>query len=248
MQRNNEQISEFKEKLVAVNRVSKTVKGGRNMRFSALMVVGDEKGRVGCGMGKAAEISDVGCGAQAVSARELQEDIEAFRPVQEIPMYEARVVLHKTRKDAFGIPMLTSEGGKHPLTAEQARIMSSAAEAVLKEAGAKRALRLAVGGAFHSPLMEPARVELAEAISRTDIKAPVCPVYQNVDAKPQTDPAVIRENLIAQLTAPVRWTHIVKNMLADGASEFTELGPGNVLQGLIKKVDAEAAVESRATL
>ena len=107
--------------------------------------------------------------------------------------------------------------------------------AVLKEAGAKRALRLAVGGAFHSPLMEPARVELAEAISRTDIKAPVCPVYQNVDAQPSTDPAVIKEKLLKQLTSPVRWTQTVLNMHRDGASEFIELGPGAVLQGLIKK-------------
>ena len=115
-------------------------------------------------------------------------------------------------------------------------------------AGARRALRLPVGGAFHSPLMEPARAELAEAIAEAPIHTPVCPIYQNVDAKPRTDPAVIRENLIAQLTAPVRWTQIVRNMLADGATEFTELGPGNVLQGLIKKVDAEVAAESRSTL
>ena len=107
--------------------------------------------------------------------------------------------------------------------------------AVLKEAGAKRALRLAVGGAFHSPLMEPARVELAEAISRTDIKTPVCPVYQNVDAQPSVDPAVIKEKLLKQLTSPVRWTQTVLNMHRDGATEFVELGPGAVLQGLIKK-------------
>ena len=131
---------------------------------------------------------------------------------------------------------------------------SGAVEAVdaacekLKAAGARRALRLPVGGAFHSPLMEPARAELAEAITEAPIHTPVCPIYQNVDAKPRTDPAVIRENLIAQLTAPVRWTQIVRNMLAEGATEFTELGPGNVLQGLIKKVDAEAAAESRSTL
>ena len=105
----------------------------------------------------------------------------------------------------------------------------------LKEAGAKRALRLAVGGAFHSPLMEPARLELAEAISRTEIKAPVCPVYQNVDAQPSTDPAEIKDKLLRQLTSPVRWTQTVLNMHRDGASEFVELGPGAVLQGLIKK-------------
>ena len=133
-------------------------------------------------------------------------------------------------------------------------VISGAVEAVdaacakLKEAGAKRALRLPVGGAFHSPLMEPAKVELEKAINEAPFQAPVCPIYQNVDAKPQTDPATIKANLIAQLTAPVRWTYIVKNMLADGVTEFTELGPGNVLQGLIKKVNPEAVVESKSTL
>ena len=115
-------------------------------------------------------------------------------------------------------------------------------------AGAKRALKLKVGGAFHSPLMEPARVELEAAIKAAPFTAPVCPVYQNVDAKPHTDPDEIRTNLIAQLTAPVRWTQIVQNMLADGATEFTELGPGAVLQGLIKKVNKEAVAESKQSL
>lgn len=108
----------------------------------------------------------------------------------------------------------------------------------LSEAGARRALKLSVGGAFHSPLMEPARQELAEAIAATDFNKPVCPVYQNVNARPSTDPDIIRNNLIEQLTSPVRWTQTVKNMIADGASSFTELGPGSVLQGLIKKIDS----------
>lgn len=126
-------------------------------------------------------------------------------------------------------------------------VISGAVEAVneacelLKSKGAKRALILPVGGAFHSPLMEPAREELAAAIEATAFSAPVCPVYQNVDAKPQTDPAVIKENLIAQLTGPVRWTQTVKNMIADGATSFTELGPGKVLQGLVNKVNKEVA-------
>lgn len=123
-----------------------------------------------------------------------------------------------------------------------------AACAKLTEAGAKRALKLNVGGAFHSPLMEPARVELEAAIKAAPFKAPICPVYQNVDAKPHTDPAEIRTNLIAQLTAPVRWTQIVQNMIADGATSFTELGPGTVLQGLIKKVDRSAVVTSKQSL
>ena len=112
----------------------------------------------------------------------------------------------------------------------------------LKEAGAKRALKLKVGGAFHSPCMEPARAELAEAIEATKIVNPICPVYQNVDALPHTDPAEIKGLLIAQLTAPVRWTQTVKNMIADGATEFVELGPGKVLQGLVQKIDPAVAV------
>lgn len=112
--------------------------------------------------------------------------------------------------------------------------------AAMTEAGAKRALKLNVGGAFHSPLMEPARVELEAAIAAAAIHAPICPVFQNVDAKPYTDPAKIKENLIAQLTAPVRWTQTAQNMLAAGATSFTEVGPGSVLCGLIKKVDRAA--------
>lgn len=111
----------------------------------------------------------------------------------------------------------------------------------LTESGAKRAIKLSVGGAFHSPLMEPARAELAEAINSTHFSTPVCPVYQNVTAGPVSDPEVIKKNLIAQLTAPVRWTQTVKNMIADGCTSFTEVGPGQVLQGLVKKVDRTVA-------
>ncbi|WP_333887496.1 ACP S-malonyltransferase [Sphingobacterium siyangense] len=111
--------------------------------------------------------------------------------------------------------------------------------ALLTEAGAKRALKLNVGGAFHSPLMESAKVELQAAIEAVEILSPSCPIYQNIDAKPQTDPAVIKQNLIAQLTGAVRWTQTVQNMLADGATAFVEVGPGNVLQGLVKKVDRQ---------
>jgi [acyl-carrier-protein] S-malonyltransferase len=133
-------------------------------------------------------------------------------------------------------------------------VISGSIEAVdvacerLKAAGARRALRLPVGGAFHSPLMEPAKVELQTAIETAEFKAPICPVYQNVDAKPYTDPEQIKANLIAQLTAPVRWTYIVENMLADGADSFMELGPGAVLQGLIKKVSRDVEATSKATL
>lgn len=111
---------------------------------------------------------------------------------------------------------------------------------LLKAAGAKRALPLKVGGAFHSPLMEPAKLELEAAIQATTVHTPKCPVYQNVDAKPHTCPDEIKQNLVAQLTAPVRWTQSVLAMVADGATDFTECGPGNVLQGLIKKIAPSA--------
>jgi [acyl-carrier-protein] S-malonyltransferase len=113
------------------------------------------------------------------------------------------------------------------------------------EAGAKRAIKLSVGGAFHSPLMEPARLELAAAIENTPFATPVCPVYQNVNAKPQTTPDAIKANLVDQLTSPVRWTQSVLAMIADGADSFTELGPGSVLQGLIKKINREVATEGK---
>jgi len=114
----------------------------------------------------------------------------------------------------------------------------------LKEAGAKRALPLKVGGAFHSPLMEPAKVELEKAIKKTKIADPICPIYQNVSAQSVKNPEVIKSNLIAQLTSPVKWTQTVQNMIADGADEFIEVGPGQVLQGLIKKVKRDVKTSS----
>ena len=121
--------------------------------------------------------------------------------------------------------------------------------AKMKEAGAKRALTLPVGGAFHSPLMEPARTELAEGIEKARFSTPVCPIYQNVTALPSTDPVEIKANLLAQLTSPVRWTQSVRNMIADGAGSFVELGPGKVLQGLVAKIGgAEISAESIQSL
>ncbi|WP_432712673.1 ACP S-malonyltransferase [Pedobacter sp.] len=116
----------------------------------------------------------------------------------------------------------------------------------LTAAGAKRALKLNVGGAFHSPLMEPARIELQAAIENTNILAPICPIYQNVDALPTADPSQIKLNLITQLTGAVRWTQTVTNMLANGATDFVEVGPGNVLQGLVKKVSREVTTSAAA--
>ena len=115
----------------------------------------------------------------------------------------------------------------------------------MKNAGAKRVVKLPVGGAFHSPFMEPAREELAKAIEETKIDTPICPVYQNVSTIGETDPATIKENLIAQLTSPVKWTHSVENMIKDGATEFIELGPGKVLQGLVSKIDREVTTSGK---
>ena len=117
---------------------------------------------------------------------------------------------------------------------------------MMTAAGAKRAIKLNVGGAFHSPLMETARVELEHAIVNTEIKSPVCPIYQNIDAKPYIKPEEIKHNLIAQLTGPVKWTQTVTHMLQDGATSFTEVGPGAVLQGLVKKVDRAIPTSSAA--
>jgi len=114
----------------------------------------------------------------------------------------------------------------------------------LEKQGAKRVVKLMVGGAFHSPLMEPAKIELEEAIRNTSFSTPVCPVYQNATALPSTDPAEIKNNLVVQLTSPVKWTQTVKNMLNDGATSFTEVGPGKVLQGLVKKVDRSVLTDS----
>jgi [acyl-carrier-protein] S-malonyltransferase len=113
---------------------------------------------------------------------------------------------------------------------------------VMKEAGARRALRLPVGGAFHSPLMAPAAEALAEAINKTEFRKPFCPIYQNVTAKAETEPEIIRENLLKQLTAPVRWTQSVQNMIADGANELYEFGPGDVLKGMIRKINPDVQV------
>lgn len=155
-------------------------------------------------------------------------------------------VVEKICGDVDGVVVAANYNCPGQLVISGAVEAVDAACAAAKEAGARRALRLPVGGAFHSPLMAPAREELAKAIAEAPFATPTCPIYQNVDAKPYTDAAEIKENLIAQLTAPVRWTYIAQNMIADGVTEFTELGPGAVLQGLIKKVSLDVAVDSQA--
>ena len=157
-------------------------------------------------------------------------------------------VVEKVCQEIEGVVVAANYNCPGQLVISGADEAVDAACAKLKEAGAKRALRLPVGGAFHSPLMEAARAELEQAIAEVEFHTPVCPIYQNVDAQPQSDAEQIKTNVIAQLTSPVRWTQISRNMIADGFDEFTELGPGTVLQGLIKKVNAEVAVESKATM
>ena len=138
--------------------------------------------------------------------------------------------------DGIVVPANYNCNGQIVISGEKEAVEAACVK--MKEAGAKRALVLPVGGAFHSPLMEPARAELAEGIEKAVFKTPICPVYQNVTARPSTDPAEIKANLLAQLTSPVRWTQSVENMIADGADSFTEVGPGKVLQGLVSKIAA----------
>ncbi len=140
------------------------------------------------------------------------------------------------------VPANYNSPGQVVISGSEAGIIMACEQ--LKEAGARRAMPLKVGGAFHSPLMEPARLELAEAINQASLNAPICPVYQNVDAKPVSDPETIRKNLIDQLTSPVRWTEIMQNMIADGATLFIEAGPGKVLQGLVRKVSGDVETQS----
>jgi [acyl-carrier-protein] S-malonyltransferase len=179
----------------------------------------------------------------AVRAGEMQKCCE------QVPGTMAAVIALPNEKveevcagiDGLVIPANYNCDGQVVISGEKEAV-ALACEA-MKAAGAKRALPLSVGGAFHSPLMEPARVELAKAIERTEVRTPFCPIYQNVTALPETDPVRIKDNLLQQLTSPVRWTQSVRNMLADGATEFREIGPGTILQGLVKRIAAAAGAE-----
>ena len=179
----------------------------------------------------------------AVRAEEMQKCCEVKPGIMAaiIGLPDSKVEEVCASVDGLVIPANYNSDGQVVISGEKEAV-EKACE-LLKAAGAKRALPLSVSGAFHSPLMEPARVKLAEAIERTEVKAPVCPIYQNVNALPETDPARIKENLLKQLTSPVRWTQTVKNMIADGAVNFKEFGPGNVLQGLIKRIAPSTSTE-----
>ena len=179
----------------------------------------------------------------AVRASEMQKCCEAnpggLAAIIGLPNEKVEEICAGT--SGIVIPANYNCNGQVVISGEK-QAVEAACEA-LKAAGAKRALPLSVSGAFHSPLMEAARVELGKAIEKTEVKTPSCPIYQNVTAKPETDPARIKDNLLQQLTSPVKWTQTVENMLADGATIFRELGPGNVLQGLIKRIASSAGAE-----
>ena len=179
----------------------------------------------------------------AVRAEEMQKccEVTPGGMAAIIGLPDSKVEEVSASVDGLVIPANYNSDGQVVISGEKEAV-EKACE-LLKAAGAKRALPLSVGGAFHSPLMEPARVRLAEAIEKTEVKAPVCPIYQNVNALPETDPVKIKENLLKQLTSPVRWTQTVKNMIADGAVNFKEFGPGAVLQGLIKRIAPSTGVE-----
>ncbi|MBQ9475941.1 MAG: ACP S-malonyltransferase [Bacteroidales bacterium] len=180
----------------------------------------------------------------AIRANEMQKCCEAH------PGTMAAIIGLDTAKveeicsqisEGIVVPANYNSEGQVVISGDEAAVQKACV--IFKEAGARRALPLNVSGAFHSPLMLDAQDALARAISETPFKRPVCPVYQNVSAKAETDPEVIKENLLRQLTSPVRWAQSVRNMLADGAREFTEIGPGSVLQGLVKRIAAESGAE-----
>ena len=179
----------------------------------------------------------------AIRAEEMQKCCEAVPGTMAaiIGMPDATVEEICAAVDGIVIAANYNCDGQLVISGEKSAVEEACAR--MKEAGAKRALPLAVSGAFHSPLMEPARLELGKAIEATPILEPICPVYQNVTASAETDPARIKSNLLAQLTSPVRWTQSVKAMLADGADTFVELGPGTVLQGLVKRISGAVGVE-----
>ncbi|MFZ9045582.1 MAG: ACP S-malonyltransferase [Cyclobacteriaceae bacterium] len=180
----------------------------------------------------------------AQRANAMQEACERIPSTMAAVLGLADDVVEKVCSETTGVVVAANYNCPGQLVISGEIPSVEAACEALKKAGAKRALLLPVGGAFHSPLMEPAREKLATAIEQTEIKPPICPIYQNVDAKGHTDVSEIKQNLITQLTAPVRWTQTVQRMITDGATSFTESGPGKVLQGLVKKVERSMEVAS----
>ena len=203
--------------------------------FKPDMVAGHSLGEFSALVAAGAMDFEEGLRLVAIRAQAMQKACEiaegTMAAVLALPTETIEQICAET--DGMVVPANYNCEGQVVISGEKAAVAAACAK--MKEAGARRALELSVGGAFHSPLMEPARAELAEGIIKAQIHAPICPVYQNVTAQPTTDPETIKANLLTQLTSPVRWTQSVVNMLADGADHFIELGPGKVLQGLISK-------------
>ena len=203
--------------------------------FKPDMVAGHSLGEFSSLVAAGAMDFEEGLRLVAIRAQAMQKACEiaegSMAAVLALPTETIEQICAET--DGVVVPANYNCEGQVVISGEKAAVAAACAK--MKEAGARRALELPVGGAFHSPLMEPARAELAEGIIKAQIHAPICPVYQNVTAQPTTDPETIKANLLTQLTSPVRWTQSVVNMLADGADHFIELGPGKVLQGLISK-------------
>jgi len=206
-------------------------------KFNPAMVAGHSLGEFSALVATGAMTFEDGLKLVSERAQAMQAACEATPSTMAAVLGLEDAVVEETCASIDGVVVAANYNCPGQLVISGAIPAVEAACEKLKEAGAKRALMLPVGGAFHSPLMEPARERLAAAIETTMLKSPICPVYQNVSTKPETDPATIKANLIAQLTAPVKWTQSMHNMVADGLTEVIEVGPGRVLQGLFKKVD-----------
>ena len=216
-----------------------SVAAARYYRIEPDMVAGHSLGEFSALVAAGALSFEDGLELVAARAQAMQRCCEAVPGAMAAIIGLDAALIEQICADTPGvvIPANYNSDGQVVISGEKAAV--EAAAAALRERGARRALLLPVGGAFHSPLMEPARQELAAAIEKADFQRPVCPIYQNVDARPHTDPAEIRANLLMQLTSPVRWTQTVRKMAADGAASFTEVGAGTVLQGLIRKIVPE---------
>ena len=223
-----------------------TVLAACSDEFAPDMVAGHSLGEFSALVAAGAMSFEDGLRLVAIRASAMQKCCEAVPGTMAavIALPDAKVEEVCSAIDGIVVPANYNSDGQVVISGEKTAVEQACA--MMKEAGARRALPLPVSGAFHSPLMEPARQELARAIEATPIVAPRCPVYQNVTASPETEPARIKANLLAQLTSPVLWTQTVKAMLADGADTFIETGPGAVLQGLVKRIASAEAVEIRS--
>ena len=227
---------ELLEKLVKVNRVAKVVKGGRQFGFTALTVIGDGNGKIGVGYGKAKEVP------LAIQKAMEKACDNSSGTMAAILGLEDKLISETCQEFDGNVIAANFNCPGQVVISGEINAVKNICE-VFNSLGARRSLILPVGGAFHSSLMNEAKNELTEAINNTSFNTPICPIYQNVDAAKTDDVQTIKKNLINQLTAPVLWTQIINNMIDDGLTEFVEIGPGKVLQGLIKKINREVSTQ-----